>query len=97
MINSYSNAVYEAGEDRLEFKTTTIESGYEYFETVTTVQLNGNYLYKPEARNVGPYKNEVVQKGMFREKDDVVAFLKTYFGNRELSLCNEYIVREVVG
>lgn len=96
LINSYSNAVYEAGEDRLEFKTTTIESGYEYFETVTTVQLNGNYLYKPEARNVGPYKNEVVQKGMFREKDDVVAFLKTYFGNRELSLCNESMEREVV-
>jgi len=96
LINSYSDAVYEAGEDRLEFKTTTIESDYKYFETVTTVQLNGNYLYKPESKNIGPHKNEVVQKGLFREKDDVVAFLKTYFGNRELSLCNESIEREVV-
>lgn len=95
LVNSYSDAIYECGEDKLEFKTTTIESGYEFFETVTTVSLNGNYLYKPESRNVAPYKNIVEQRGVFREKEEVVAFLKTYFGNRELSLCEKSMEREV--
>lgn len=96
LINSYHNAVYEVGEDKLEFQTDTIESGYEFFETVTTVKLNGNYLYKPEARNVGPYKNEVVQKGMFRSKEEVVSFLQNHFNNKELKLCNDSIEREVI-
>lgn len=95
LINSYSDAIYESGEDKLEFETHTIESGYEFFETVTTVKLNGNYLYKPESRNIAPYKNIIEQKGVFREKEEVVAFLKTYFGNRKLSLCEKTIEREV--
>lgn len=96
LMNSYSNSVYEIGEDKLEFQTDTIESGYEFFETVTTVKLNGNYLYKPEAINVAPYKNEIVQKGMFRKKEEVVDFLQNRFGNKDLQLCNDSIEREVV-
>lgn len=84
LMNSYREVTYNSGLDKLEFIPTTIEPTYECFETVVQVKLNDNYLYKPEGRNVAPYKNELFQDGMFKKPEDVVAFLNTYFSGKEL-------------
>lgn len=84
LMSSYKEVTYNSGLDKLEFIPTTIEPDYESFETVVHVKLNDSYLYKPEGKNIAPYKNQLVQNGMFKKAEDVVAFLETYFSGREL-------------
>ena len=62
IIDSHENTIFYSDNDILEFETTMIEPTYEYFETVTCVKLNGNYLYKPEGVNIAAYKNKLIQK-----------------------------------
>ena len=96
LINSFRDITYKSGLDRLEFKTATIEPDYECFETVVHVKLNDVYLYKPEGRNVAPYRNELVQNGMFKTSDEVVAFLTTFFQDKELTeVKDKYLEKEV--
>lgn len=95
LFSSYKEVTYYSGEDVLEFIPTTIEPTYECFETTMHIKLNGNYIYKPEGRNVGAYKNILVQEGKFESKEDVVAFLETYFKDRKLSETMSYPEREV--
>lgn len=85
IIDSHENTIFYSDNDILEFETTMIEPTYEYFETVTCVKLNGNYLYKPEGVNIAAYKNKLIQKGVFKTKEDTVKFLESYFQNRELT------------
>ena len=89
LMKSYRKLSYKCGVDKLSFIPTTIEPTYEYFETATWVKLNGKYLYKPVGVNVKPYKNELRQDGIYKTKEDVVAFLNTYFANRELEEIKE--------
>lgn len=96
LLNSYKEVTYKSGLDKLEFITTTIEPTYEFFETVVHVKLNDSYLYKPEGRNVAPYRNELVQNGIFKKPEEVVAFLNTYFAERELTeVKDKYLEKEV--
>lgn len=96
LITANCEKVFCVDDDVLEFIPHNIESGYEFFETVTWVKLNNNYLYKPEGVNVAPYKNVVKQRGALKNKGEVVAFLKTYFKNRNLELQkNREMEREV--
>ena len=84
LMNSYREVTYNCGLDKLEFIPKTIEPTYECFETVMQVKLNDSYLYRPEGRNIAPYKNELFQDGIFKTPEDVVAFLQTYFSGKEL-------------
>lgn len=97
LMNSFREVSYNSGLDKLEFIPTTIEPSYECFETVMQVKLNDSYLYKPEGQNVAPYKNQLVQNGIFKKEDDVVAFLETYFSGKNLVESKEqgFIEREV--
>ena len=96
LIKSFRDVTYKSGLDRLEFKTATIEPDYECFETVVHVKLNDVYLYKPEGRNIAPYRNELVQNGMFKTSDEVVAFLTTFFQDKELTeVKDKYLEKEV--
>lgn len=95
LFSSYKEVTYYSNDDVLEFIPTTIAPTYDCYETALHIKLNGNYIYKPEGRNIGAYKNELVQEGMFKSKEDVVAFLETYFKDRSLSETMPYPEREV--
>lgn len=95
LVSSFKEVTYYSNEDVLEFIPTTIEPLYDCYETAMHIKLNDSYIYKPVGRNVGAYKNELVQEGKFKNKEDVVAFLETYFKDRELSETMPYQEREV--
>lgn len=96
IINSQENKAFYSGNDILEFESTMIEPTYECFEPVTYVKLNDNYLYMPKGVNVGAYKNELVQNGMFKTKEDTIKFLESYFEDKKLTeIKNNEIEREV--
>lgn len=84
LLNGNSSKTFYSNNDKLEFIYTTIEPTYECFEQVIQVKLNDNYIYQPVGVSVAPYKHELVQKGVFRTKEDTINFLNSYFSNKEL-------------
>ena len=85
LLNGNSSKTFYSNNDKLEFIYTTIEPTYECFEQVIQVKLNDNYIYQPVGVSVAPYKHELVQKGVFRTKEDTINFLNSYFSNKELT------------
>lgn len=84
LIDNKVNKTFYTDNDVLEFESVMIEPTYECFEPAVHIKLNGNYLYKPEGRSVGAYHHELFQEGVFKNKEDLINFLNSYFSSKEL-------------
>ncbi len=73
-----------SSKDVVKLEGYIYEPGYNSFSATHSIALNEEMLFGKDAKNVGPYHNEVYTFGKFNSDKETIEYLKQYFGDREI-------------